>query len=171
MTAVPCPPPPSPSAPPPPSGGGSGRTPRPAARILLVDAQYRVLMFRFTPDDRPPLWCTPGGAVDPGESYAAAARRELWEEVGLDMDCGPEVARRVVDFRTFEGTEVTADERYFRVDVDSCDVAAGGLTAQEELLLVGHRWFSRSDIAGHDEVIYPADLVDLLDATEPRHAR
>ncbi len=170
MTAVPCPPPPSPSAPPPPSGGGSGRTPRPAARILLVDAQDRVLMFRFTPDDRPPLWCTPGGAVDPGESYAAAARRELWEEVGLDMDCGPEVARRVVDFRTFEGVEVTADERYFRVDVETCDVAAGNLTDQERKLLVGHRWFSRNEIAGHDELLYPADLVELLDATETRHA-
>jgi 8-oxo-dGTP diphosphatase len=146
------------------------RTPRPAARILLVDAQDRALLFRFTPTDRPPLWCTPGG-IALARIDRAAARRELWEEVGLDIDCGPEVARRVVDFRTFEGTEVTADERYFRVDVDSCDVAAGGLTAQEELLLVGHRWFSRSDIAGHDEVIYPADLVDLLDATEPRHAR
>ena len=146
------------------------RTPRPAARILLVDAQDRVLMFRFTPDDRPPLWCTPGGAVDPGESYAAAARRELWAEVGLDIACGPEVARRVVDVRTFEGVEVTADERYFRVDVDTCDVAAGGLTDQERKLLVGHRWFSRNEIAGHDELIYPADLVELLDATETPHA-
>ena len=83
------------------------------------------------------------------------------------MDCGPEVARRVVDFRTFEGVEVTADERYFRVDVDTIEVAAGGLTEQEQVLLVGHRWFSRSDIAAHDEVIYPADIVELLDATEP----
>ncbi|KQM67471.1 DNA mismatch repair protein MutT [Sphingomonas sp. Leaf17] len=147
------------------------RVARPAARILLVDAQNRVLMFRFTPDDRPPLWCTPGGAVDPGETYPQAARRELWEEVGLDVDCGPEVARRVVDFRTFEGTEVCADERYFRVDIDACDVRPGGLTAQEQALLVGHRWFTRDEIAQHDEALYPADLVDLLDATESHHAR
>ena len=146
------------------------RAARPAARILLVDAAARVLLFRFAPDDRPPLWCTPGGAVDPGESFAAAARRELWEEVGLDLDCGPEVAQRTVDFRTFEGVEVTADERYFRVDVASCDVAAGALTALERRVLVGHRWFSRNEIAGHDETIYPNDLVELLDATEPRHA-
>lgn len=147
------------------------RRPRPAARILLVDRRGCVLMFRFTPRDRPPLWCTPGGAVDPGESYAAAARRELWEEVGLDIDCGPEVAQRTVDFRTFEGTDVTADERYFRVDVDTCDVRPGGLTDQEKTLLVGHRWFSKNDIVMHDEAIYPADLVDLLDATETTDAR
>ena len=167
MTGVPCPPPPSPSAPPPPGGGGSARTPRPAARILIVDRDNRVLMFRFTPADRPPLWCTPGGAVDPGESYAAAARRELWEEVGLDIDCGPEVAQRTIDFVTFEGVEVTADERYFRIDVDTCEVKAGNLTDQEKQLLVGHRWFSRNDIAGFHETLYPADLVELLDATEP----
>ena len=66
----------------------SERKPRPASRILLTDPAGRVLLFRFTPDDRPPFWCTPGGALDPGESYEQAARRELREETGLDLDCG-----------------------------------------------------------------------------------
>jgi len=143
------------------------RTPRPAARILLVDGEGRVLMFRFAPDDRPPLWCTPGGAVDPGESYAEAARRELWEEVGLDMDCGPEVAQRVVDFLTFEGVEVTADERYFRVDIDRWEVAAGQLTALEQRVLHSSRWFAPAELATLDETFYPADLAELLAETEP----
>ena len=145
----------------------SERVPRPAARILLVDRDGRVLLFRFTPDDRPPLWCTPGGAVDPGESYEAAARRELWEETGLDVDCGPQIARRVIDFLTFERVEVTADERWFRVDVAAHDVAAGALTEQERRLLAGERWFSRDEIADWPETIYPADLIDLLEATDP----
>lgn len=127
-------------------------------------------MFRFTPDDRPPLWCTPGGAVDPGESYAAAARRELWEEVGLDLDCGPEVAQRTADFRTFEGAEVTADERYFRVAIADCDVSAANLTEQEQRLIAGHRWFTRAEIARWPEAIYPQDLVAILDATTPAGA-
>jgi ADP-ribose pyrophosphatase YjhB (NUDIX family) len=38
-------------------------------------------------DDDPPAgrhWATPGGALNPGESYAAAASRELAEETGWD---------------------------------------------------------------------------------------
>lgn len=143
------------------------RVPRPAARILLVNGEGRVLMLRFTPADREPLWCTPGGAVDPGESYAQAARRELWEEVGLDRDCGPEVARRVVEFTTFEGVEVIADERYFRVDVDACGVAGAALTPLEQRVLAGWRWFSVDDLAAHDEAFYPTDLATLLAETAP----
>jgi 8-oxo-dGTP diphosphatase len=147
------------------------RASRPAARILLVDGSGRVLLFRFTPDDRPPFWVTPGGALDPGESFAAAARRELKEEVGLDLDCGPEVARRVVDFLTIEQVEVTADERYFRVDLDACEVDPAGHTPLERRVMTSWRWFDREALAVLDEPYYPVDLVDLLDATEPAHAR
>ncbi|MBB4155483.1 8-oxo-dGTP pyrophosphatase MutT (NUDIX family) [Sphingomonas jinjuensis] len=146
------------------------RVPRPAARILLVDGAGRVLLMRFMPGDRPPLWCTPGGAVDPGESYAEAARRELWEEVGLDMDCGPEVAQRTCTFKTFEGVEVIADERYFRVDIDAHEVRPGALTALEQRVLAGSRWFTVDELADWPEIIYPADIADLLGRTEPARA-
>lgn len=147
------------------------RTPRPAARILLVDGRGRALLFRFTPDDRPPFWCTPGGALDPGEAYDVAARRELLEETGLDLDCGREIARRLVDFRTIEGVEVTADERYFRVDVDACEVSSHGHTPLERQVMREWRWFARDEIADWPEPIFPEDLRNLLDQTEPANVR
>ena len=148
------------------------RVARPAARILLVDGERRVLLFRFTPGDgRAPFWCTPGGAVDPGERYADAARRELVEEVGIDRDPGPEIAQRTVDFLTIERVEVTADERWFRVDVDRCEVNPAGHTALERRVMQTWRWFTRDDLAAETETIYPADIADMLDATEAAHAR
>ncbi len=143
------------------------RRQRPAARILLVDGCGRTLLFRFVPEDgRPPFWVTPGGAVDPGESYPEAARRELREEVGLDRDCGSEVARRLVEFLTLEGVEVEADERYFRVDIDTCDVDPAGHTSLERRVMTEWRWFERDDIAGHAEPIFPVDLTAMLAATD-----
>ncbi len=145
--------------------GTTVRIPRPAARILLIDRDDRVLLFRFTPADRPVLWCTPGGKVDEGESYEDAARRELWEETGLTLDCGPQVARRQVQFVTFEGDAVDADERYFRIDTDACEIAAGALTELEQRVLDSWRWFTRAELADWPEEIYPADLAQMMEET------
>src|SRR5690606_4098419 len=63
---------------------------RPSARLLVIDeAEGRLLLLHALapPDraggDRVPIWFTPGGGVDPGESFEEAACRELWEETGL----------------------------------------------------------------------------------------
>lgn len=146
----------------------TARVARPAARILLVDRAGRVLLFRFdTADERPPFWCTPGGALDPGESHAEAARRELFEETGIVADPGPEVARRSVDFLTIERVEVSADERWFRVDTDAADIDPAGHTELERRVMQQWRWFARDELAGWPEQIFPEDLAAMLTATDP----
>jgi 8-oxo-dGTP pyrophosphatase MutT (NUDIX family) len=143
----------------------TSRTPRPAARILLIDDADRILLFRFTPEDgRAPFWCTPGGAVDPGENYAQAARRELYEETGIIADPGPEVLQRSVDFLTLEGVEVTADERYFLVRTEARAIDIGGHTELEQRVMQQWRWFPLADLAAHDENVYPEDLSGILKA-------
>ena len=139
------------------------RTPRPAARILLVDQHGRLLIFRFTPEDgRPPFWCTPGGAVDPGESYAAAARRELFEETGIVADPGPEIFQRTVEFLTIEGVEVEADERYFLVRTEAREIDAGGHTELEQRVMQQWRWLAPAELAGLGEAYFPEDLTEIL---------
>ena len=58
-----------------------------AAVIVLDDARY-LLQLR---DQKPGIfypghWGLFGGAIDPGETPEAALRRELREEIGLDID-------------------------------------------------------------------------------------
>jgi 8-oxo-dGTP diphosphatase len=139
------------------------RAKRPSARILLLDGEGRVLLFRFDPPDRAPFWATPGGALDPGESFEACARRELREETGLDLDCGAEVGRRFAEFVDLEGVPVAADERYFLVRAASGAIATDGHTDLERRVMRGWRWFSRAELAEHDEPIFPTDLLDMLE--------
>ena len=142
------------------------RAARPAARIILLDRQGHVLLFRFDPPDRPPFWCTPGGALDPGESYEEAARRELLEETGIAADPGPQIARRIAEFITIEGVPVTADERYFRVvlgeDIDPEAIDTGGHTELERRVMRGWRWFTAADLAALEEPWFPEDLLEML---------
>jgi len=49
----------------------------PRGRILLVDPGYK------------PGWDLPGGMAEANESPAAALRRELNEELGIDLNTGP----------------------------------------------------------------------------------
>lgn len=140
------------------------RTPRPAARILLVNGEGRLLLFRFTPEDgRAPFWCTPGGAVDPGESYEDAARRELYEETGIIADPGPQVLQRNVDFLTIERVEVTADERYFLVRTDARDIDTASHTELEQRVMQQWRWIAPGDLASLGEAYFPEDLATIME--------
>ena len=142
------------------------RAQRPAARILLLDTKDRVLLFRFTAGDRPAFWATPGGAVDPGESYEAAARRELREETGLDLECGAEVHARTVEFTTLEDVRVIADERYFLVRTQAFEIDTSAHTELERRVMQAHRWFDRAELADWPEIIFPEDLADILATLE-----
>lgn len=57
--------------------------------VVVFDAQGRMLIQQRQPfkEGWPNLWdITAGGSALTGESSTQAARRELWEEVGLDVD-------------------------------------------------------------------------------------
>jgi 8-oxo-dGTP diphosphatase len=137
------------------------RAKRPAARLLVTDPQGRMLLFRFTPDDRPPFWVTPGGAVDRGESFEHAARRELLEETGLDRDPGPCVAVRHVTFVTLQGIEVDAEERFYAVPVEALEIDTAGHTELEQRVMLTHRWFTPAELDALDEAWFPIDLLDI----------
>jgi 8-oxo-dGTP diphosphatase len=57
---------------------------------VIRDKSGRILLARRTEGrDLAGLWEFPGGKCEPGESPEAALARELHEELGIDIDCGP----------------------------------------------------------------------------------
>jgi 8-oxo-dGTP pyrophosphatase MutT (NUDIX family) len=52
----------------------------PSASVAVRDDGGRVLLARHVEGDR---WLFPGGLIEPGETPADAAVREVWEETGL----------------------------------------------------------------------------------------
>jgi len=52
------------------------------AAILVVDEEHRLLMLKRSDSG---CWGLPGGATEPGEKVETAARRETFEETGLEV--------------------------------------------------------------------------------------
>jgi 8-oxo-dGTP pyrophosphatase MutT (NUDIX family) len=132
--------------------------PRQAARVLLLDRTDRVLLVSHLPGDGRRVWTAPGGGLRPDEDHEQAARRELHEELGLELAPGPWVWRRRVTF-AFRGVWIDQDERWF--------LARGELDTREAPLDdVGNdeaRWWSRDELAATDELLAPRTIADHLD--------
>lgn len=147
------------------SGDGVVRQ-RHAARILLVDEAGKVLLFRAGDPAQPEAgswWFTPGGGVRDEESAATAARRELREETGLQVEqMGEVVLRRHFDHQ-FAGVQISQDEDYFLVRCASFTLDESEWTEEERQLLEEHRWWTRSELHQTRDTVYPEGLAAVLD--------
>ncbi|MET9778945.1 NUDIX domain-containing protein [Streptomyces sp. NPDC006367] len=134
---------------------------REAARVIALDDDHRVLLLRY--DENGGFWATPGGALSGGETYAAAAVRELREELGVAEDAvvlGAQLAQRSRE-HAVGGRTVRQVERYFPARLTAGDITPGRATQSDNIR--DHRWWSLDELRATRETVYPCGLAGLVE--------
>lgn len=60
--------------------------PKVGVGVYITDGKGNVLMMLRKSSHEPGTWCPPGGHLEMGESFLECCKREVKEEVGLDIE-------------------------------------------------------------------------------------
>jgi 8-oxo-dGTP pyrophosphatase MutT (NUDIX family) len=126
------------------------------AAVIFDAAREKILLTRRADNGR---WCLPGGRMEPGESAAEAAAREVWEETGLRV-----AITRLIGIYTDPNIVVSyRDCRRFQI-IAMCfeaKILEGEAGLSNETTAVG--WYNPEQIARMDLVDHhPQRIADAL---------
>ena len=119
------------------------------AGAVVQDADGRLLVVQRGKQPARGRWSLPGGRVEPGERAADAARREVAEETGLEVE--------VTSFVGFSEA-IAADHHIVILDFLAA-VTGGELVAGDDADAVA--WVTRAELEARPTT---AGLLDFLDA-------
>ena len=140
---------------------------RPSARLLVINPHLEVLLFKFDHTEGAlagdSYWATPGGGVEEGETFQAAALRELREETGFLIDAVADpVAVRRSELQLPDGEWVIAVEQYFVVHVKQQTLSRAEWTAHETKVMTDHHWWSQQELSATEQTVWPDTLIEML---------
>ena len=127
---------------------------------MLFDEAGAILLIRFVvprEDGEFVFWALPGGEIEPGETEADAAVRELKEELGIAVTVEGPVYRDANMF-LHQGEMQDNVDFLFRARCRPAEPRLMGLTVEEIGIMKEMRWWTAEEIEESGERIFPAEL-------------
>lgn len=131
-------------------------------RIICVDASGAVLLLKWRdPVNGCVFWEPPGGGIEQGETSREAARRELFEETGLDIELEHGSVFVDRDYN-WAGRRHVHVEEFFRAEVRVAEIELVRPTDEELATFVDSHFFRREELERLDAPLEPPALASVL---------
>jgi ADP-ribose pyrophosphatase YjhB (NUDIX family) len=134
---------------------------RRASRLILLDDQRHVLLFRHAGTNGESFWAPPGGGLESGETFEQAARREAREELGLTCCTVERVWERITEF-VYIDHPVHQHEWFFMIEgvLPTISPEVEKVHGQEGIMEM--RWWTTTEIESTSERVFPEELASEL---------
>jgi len=147
-----------------------------AARVFLINAKNEILLLHFNASlsviNQKDLqcsphssahWVTPGGQMEGNETPQQAARRELYEETGIEDAEFVETPVFYSEIEFLFRNEPTVFKEYFFVArVQHADISTANFTPEEKIFIRAHKWWSFKELQETTERVFPLEIVNLI---------
>jgi ADP-ribose pyrophosphatase YjhB (NUDIX family) len=134
---------------------------RRASRLILLDDQRRVLLFRHAGTNGGAFWAPPGGGLESGETFEQAAWREACEELGLTCFTLKRVWERVTDF-VYIDHPVHQHEWFFLIGGELPTISSEVEKVHRQEGILEMRWWTTAEIESTSEPVFPEELAAEL---------
>lgn len=133
---------------------------RPAVKAVIEDDGEYLLIEQQT--DSGTVWTLPGGGIESGETPEEALKRELDEEISIDVDVGQSVGE--YSFTSSrdgsESVQIVATVYNCENPVGEVDIAT--VPGNEEIY--DYRWVGLDELADYD---IDSDLLNIFSSCRP----
>lgn len=134
---------------------------RRASRLILLDCQRRVLLFRHARANGGAFWAPPGGGLESGETFEQAALREASEELGLTRFSLKRLWERMTDF-VYIDNPVHQHECFFLIEGESPNVSSDIQKVHMREGIHQMRWWTTDEIESTRDPVFPEELTSEL---------
>lgn len=139
---------------------------RKSSRAIVLNKNNEIFLFQYRfdyLDDSKLIWITPGGGLDEGESFDDALKRELFEELGVQItESCPEIYFRNPLYTMKNGEVIQSVEKFFLVTLDSEFFSFEHWTESEKKRMSVGKWWSMEEIQQSEDEFFTKDIIRIL---------